>query len=415
MPEYIKLQDVDKTELLEESKTFCMFPWTHLNATPTGDIYPCCSNDYSAPLGNARDMSLEQAINTDYMKELRLNMLAGKETKICDFCYNHEKASPHSFRKYSIDKFSNHFDDVIEKTHTDGTIDDFRMRYLDIRFSNICNFKCRSCGTEFSSQWAIEDRKTYNPDGPIIIHVDDSKGTVLEEIIDQVEHIDVAYFAGGEPMITDEHYVVLEELIRKGKTDTLLRYNTNASTVGYKKHDIFELWSHFDNIEVSCSIDSWGDRAELMRAGPNWGRVEENLKRFRNDDKIDFQINTVFSIMNYLTLPEFYDYMESKNIVSREHDWYHTLYLAVNPSYYCARAMPKPMKDKAAAAIRAKYNGRFCIDRISNSAVEFAAAEDTWDSVKDDFFHNTFRLDDIRGEDFFRTFPELQPLQDTYK
>jgi len=341
-----------------------------------------------------------------------LDMLAGNESNICTFCYNHEKASPHSFRTYSIDNFKHHFDDVLSKTHTDGTIEDFKMRYFDIRFSNICNFKCRTCGTEFSSQWAIEDRKTYNPDGPIIIHVDDGKGEVLNEILDQVEHIELAYFAGGEPLITEEHYLILEDMIRKGRTNTTLRYNTNASTISYKQYDIFDLWKHFDKIELSCSIDSWGERAEIMRNGTNWGRVENNLKRFRSHDKIDFQLNTVFSIMNYMTLTEFYDYMIEQGIVDYNHDWYHSLYLAVNPPYYCGRALPKPMKEQAASKVRARYNGNKCIDRITNSAVEFAASEDTWEKVKDDFFHNTLRLDDIRGEDFFRVFPELKPLQD---
>ena len=65
---------------------------------------------------------------------------------------------------------------------------------------------------------------------PIIMHVDNEEGGILQEILEQVEYIDIAYFAGGEP-ITPEHYVILEELIRLGKTDTVLRYNTNASTV----------------------------------------------------------------------------------------------------------------------------------------------------------------------------------------
>ena len=160
MSEYINLVDLDKEHLLTESKVFCMFPWLHLNATPRGDIYPCCSNDYSAPLANTRDMSLEQAFNSDYMKQLRLNMLNGEKSDICNFCYSHEKASPHSFRTYSMDNFADHFEEVMGMTHEDGTVDEFKMRYFDIRFSNICNFKCRTCGTEFSSQWALEDRKT---------------------------------------------------------------------------------------------------------------------------------------------------------------------------------------------------------------------------------------------------------------
>ena len=411
MNDYINLVDLDKEHLLTESKVFCMFPWLHLNATPRGDIYPCCSNDYSAPLANTRDMSLEEAFNTDYMKQLRLSMLEGKKSDICNFCYSHEKASPHSFRTYSMDNFADHFDEVMNMTHKDGTVDEFKMRYFDIRFSNICNFKCRTCGTEFSSQWALEDRKTYNPDGPIIIHVDDGKGDVLQEIIDQVDHIDLAYFAGGEPLITEEHYVILEEMIRKGRTDTVLRYNTNASTIIYKQYDIFDLWKHFDRIELSCSIDHYGERAELMRHGTDWGRVENNLKRFRGLDYVEFQLNTVFSIMNYSTIVEFYEYMRTAGLVDYDNDWWHSLYLADNPKHYSAKALPKKMKQVAGEKIRSFYQGERCIDRITNSAADFADTEDTWEEVKDDFFANTFRLDDIRGEEFFRVFPELKRLQ----
>lgn len=412
MSEYIHIKDLDKDHLLSESKVFCMFPWLHLNATPKGDIYPCCSNDYSNPIGNTTDMSLTEAFNSEFMKDLRLNMLDGEPSKICDFCYNHEKASPHSFRTYSIDNFQQHFDDAISSTQTDGTVDDFKMRYFDIRFSNICNFKCRSCGTEFSSQWALEDKKTFNPDGDVIIHVDQDRGDVLNEIIDQVDNIELAYFAGGEPLITPEHYVILEELIRRGKTDTVLRYNTNASTVNYKQYDIFELWSHFDKIELSCSIDHYGERAEVIRHGTDWGRVENNLKTFRSKPNLDFQLNTVFSIYNYMTITEFYEYMINAGLVDKKNDWYHSLYLLVNPGYLSARALPKSMKAQAKNRVKSLYTGQTCVDRITNSAADFADAEHTWRDVKQQFFHNTNRLDGIRNEDFFSAYPELKPLQD---
>jgi radical SAM protein with 4Fe4S-binding SPASM domain len=66
---------MDKSFLLNESKVFCMFPWLHLNVTPKGDIYPCCSNDYKYPFANTKDSTLEQAFNNEKMKQLRLDML----------------------------------------------------------------------------------------------------------------------------------------------------------------------------------------------------------------------------------------------------------------------------------------------------------------------------------------------------
>jgi len=404
---------INKDYLLNDSKVFCMFPWVHLNVTPKGDIYPCCSNDYTTPFANTKTTSLEQAFNNEKMKELRLNMLNDKPSKICEFCYKHESAGPYSFRNYSKEQFATRFDEIVPTTLEDGTVENFEMRYFDIRFSNICNFKCRTCGSEFSSQWGAENRR-YDKNHPIIIHADNNQGKLLDEVLSHVEHIDLAYFAGGEPLITEEHYIILEEMIRKGRTDTVLRYNTNASNIKYKNHDILSLWKHFKRIELSCSIDHYGERAEWLRHGTDWAKVEENLLIFRNLDYVDFQINTVFSIFNYLTLGDFYNYLKSKNIL-RNDDWYYSLYLSVYPAHYSAKSMPKDLKNKA------KENAiKFCNDNgilyqgVSNlvkDAVNFADDADTWADNKEEFFQHTRSIDKHRGEDFFKTFPELVDLE----
>lgn len=406
---------LNKEFLLNESKTFCMFPWLHLNVTPKGDIYPCCSNDYTKPFGNTKTISLKDAFNSDKMKSLRLDMLNERKNNICDFCYKHEEAGPHSFRNYSKEQFGKRFDEVVPTTLDDGTVPDFKMRYYDIRFSNICNFKCRTCGSEFSSKWGEEMRKHHDPNHPVLIHADDEKGVLLEEVLEHVEHIDLAYFAGGEPLITEEHYVILEEMIRKGRTDTVLRYNTNASNIKYKSHDVLDLWKHFKRVELSCSIDHYGERAEYLRKGTDWGKVESNLLTFRKLDYIVFQMNTVFSIFNYSTIGEFYSYLKSKNIV-REEDWYHSLYLAVHPSYYSAKSLPKELKviaaEKALKWAEANNNDKTSLSRLVTDAVNFAKDKDTWADNKETFFMHTGSGDKIRNESFWKTFPELNKLQD---
>jgi len=404
---------MNKDFLLNESKVFCMFPWVHLNTTPKGDIYPCCSNDYQHPFANTKDSTLEQAFNNEKMKQLRLDMLNERKNSICTFCYKHEEAGPHSFRNYSKDHFAKYFDEVVTTTHPDGTVPDFKMRYFDIRFSNICNFKCRTCGSEFSSQWAAEMRENFDKNMPVVIHVDNNKGNILEEVLTHVPYIDLAYFAGGEPLITDEHYTMLEEMIRLGRTDITLRYNTNASNIKYKKHDILDLWKHFKKIELSCSIDHYGSRAEWIRHGTDWGKVESNLLTFRNLDYVDFQINTVLSIFNYYTLGEFYEYLKSKNIV-RGYDWYHSLYLAVHPTHYCAKSMPKSLKLEASDKLRKfidnnkESNG--LLHRLGNEAVNFANEQDTWADNRNTFLQYTQSMDSIRNENFWQVFPELNNL-----
>ena len=405
---------MNKNHLLNESKVFCMFPWVHLNVTPKGDIYPCCSNNYTEPFGNAKNTSLKEAFNNEHMKQLRLNMLSETPSKICEFCYKHEQAGPFSFRNYSKEQFSSRFDEVVPNTQADGTVEDFRMHYFDVRFSNICNFKCRTCGSEFSSQWGAEMNKHYDKTHPIVIHADNHKGNLLNEVLSQIEYIDLAYFAGGEPLITDEHYTILEEMIRVGRTDITLRYNTNASNIKYKNHDILDLWKHFKKVELSCSVDHYGDRAEVLRKGTDWGKVESNLLTFRNLDYVSFQINTVFSIFNYSTIGEFYNYLKSKDIV-RSNDWYHSLYLAVHPEYYCAKSLPRELKDlakvQAQEFIAANGDQYQSLTRLVSEAINFADESDAWEQNKQAFLMHSKSLDKIRNEDFLKVFPELRRLE----
>lgn len=406
---------MDKDFLLNKSKTFCMFPWLHLNVTPRGDINPCCSTSYGTSFANTKTSSLKEAFNNDAMKQLRLNMLNEVKTDYCNFCYKHEEAGPHSFRKYSIDNFGKYFDDLVPHTQSDGTVDDFKMIYFDIRFRNICNFKCRTCGSDFSSRWAMEERLLPGrKDFPVLFQADDGKGTLIEEVLEHLDHIEIAYFAGGEPLITDEHYIMLEEMIRRGKTDKVLRYNTNASNIKYKSYDIINLWKHFKRVELSCSIDHYGERAEWLRHGTDWGEVESNLLTFRKLDFVSFQINTVFSIFNYLTLNEFYTYMKEKQII-RDNDWHTTLYLAVNPSYYSAVSLPKILKEaakkKSLKFIESNGNSYKKLTELVTDAINFADAKDSWSENKQEFFRHTLYLDRIRNEDFFKTFPELKLLE----
>ena len=201
-----------------------------------------------------------------------------------------------------MDNFAKHFDDVMSMTHKDGHVDKFQMRYFDIRFSNICNFKCRSCGTEFSSQWALEDRKTYNPDGPIIIHVDDQKGTVLEEVLEQVDHIDLAYFAGGEPLITDRHLKLLRQV--KNKNIEII-YNTNGTFIPKKEE--LEEFKLYEKVTFILSVDGVKELAEKVRGGTKWSKVLEFVDWVK-ENKFTLEFNTVVHTNNWQGLEDLYNF-----------------------------------------------------------------------------------------------------------
>jgi hypothetical protein len=208
---------------------------------------------------------------------------------------------------------------------------------------------------------------------------------------------------------------MLEEMIRKGRTDITLRYNTNASNIKFKDYDLLDMWKHFKKIELSCSVDHYGERAEWLRSGTDWGVVESNLLKFRDLEYVSFQMNTVFSIFNYSTIGEFYQYLKDKGIIRRE-DWYHSLYLAVHPSYYCAKSLPKSMKVEAASKAMAWANNNTqdgtSLSRLITDAVNFASSSDSWTENKDIFMQHTGSIDRIRNESLWEIFPELNSLRE---
>lgn len=407
---------MDKNKLLKESKVFCMYPWVHLNVAPKGGVYPCCSVDYTDPsfcVGSVKENTLKEIFNNDRMKQIRKNMLEGKQNKECRFCYEHELSSPYSFRTYANEQFGKFFDDIVPSTESDGSLADFKMRYIDVRFSNICNFKCRSCGAEFSSRWATEDKKHTN--GTYVITQAREDGALLDEVLEHLDHVDLLYFGGGEPLIMDEHYVLLEELIRKGKTNTRLRYNTNASNLKYKTKDILGLWEKFDEVEISASIDHYGERAEYIRHGTEWGVVESNLLQIRKIEKIRFSMNTVLSVFNYVTLSEFYTYMKEKGLY-RPRDFYTTLYKSLNPSFYRSQILPLELKElgqvKNQKLIETLAKEGHHTLNIIQEAIDFTNAEHLWLAEKEQFLHHTKFRDSIRDEDFSKTFPELRSMME---
>ena len=402
---------MDKEHLLTHSKTFCMFPWMHLNVTPLGNVYPCCSSDYTQPFANVKESSLKEIFNNDRMKQLRKDMLSDKKSNICTYCYKHEESSPFSFRKYSIEHFGKDFDELVLTTNPDGSLPKFTMKYFDVRFSNICNMKCRTCGSEFSSQWAQEMKQHDNVDNTYrIINHADNTGKLLDEIKEQIPNMDLAYFAGGEPLITEEHYIILEEMIRTGaNTRITLRYNTNMSNFKYKKYNILDLWSKFKRVEISASIDHYGERAEYIRHGTDWGVVETNLKSIRDLDYIDYQYNTVLSVFNYTTLDEFYRYLIDKDLL-RKKDMI-SIYRALTPAYYASTILPKSIKINGTDKLKELYEFMIANDWYQamhvHDAINFTIQTDEWEKEKSQFIHHTLRRDKIRGESFTKVFPEL--------
>ena len=158
MKNKINLKNININELKQTA--LCALPWLHVHLTPDHNIMPCCiaNMENSADIQSTADDGITDWMNSPAMNKMRLDMLAGIQPNACKTCY-HQEQSMESFRKTSLREYSDFLPEAFENTNEDGTLADFKMRYLDIRFSNLCNMKCRTCGSGYSSQWEMEDAK----------------------------------------------------------------------------------------------------------------------------------------------------------------------------------------------------------------------------------------------------------------
>ena len=200
------------------SKTFCILPWIHFYANPDGNVLPCCIGDHNSPLGNVQTQSITEVWNSDSYKQMRLNMLSGDRCVECKSCYQSEDAGVNSFRQ-SVNRDYIEFLNFAEDTNPDGSLDTMKLKYLDIRWSNICNFKCRSCSSTYSSSWATEDNKQGQNKQVFIFAGGKNNDLLYEQIKPYIAEVKEIYFAGGEPLLMDKHYDILEHLIATGNTN----------------------------------------------------------------------------------------------------------------------------------------------------------------------------------------------------
>ena len=236
-----------------------------------------------------------------------INMLANKESKQCTNVMI-KRSQDSSHLRLSSNKHFGHNIGMIENTQPDGTAD-FVIKYWDIRFSNLCNLACRSCGTWFSSNWYEDHKKLTGapPNHAKIMKVGRSSDDIWDQMLEQFEHVEQFYFAGGEPIIMEEHYRILKELDKRKMYHVRLIYNTNFTRTKFKDIDVLELWNKFDSVSIGASLDAEGARGEYMRKGTVWKDVVANRKRMLEVcPKVDFYISSTVGLINALHISDFH-------------------------------------------------------------------------------------------------------------
>lgn len=350
-----------------ENKTFCILPFLHLYSDPKGEVKPCCiSKGFDNPL-NLKNSTISEVFNSSQMKDLRKDMLNNIRNKVCMGCYDREDSTGQSPRITYNDSVGNLWE--IPEIYEDFSVP-LDFQYIDLRFSNLCNFKCRMCAHDFSSNWYEDSTLVRNWDNPNpkVIKISD---TIIDELSPYLSKLKNIYFAGGEPLLMPEHFNLLSYLYDNTKIDkhtnkrnVSIHYNTNLSVIKYDEKNLIELWKGFIKVYLSISCDGYGKVGEYQRTGLNWIQFEKNLNIIKkyatpanifealSDINYGFQYTT--TIMNVYHIFDFIDYMLDKNHITNSNQI--DFYYAWAPYEFSLQNLPLLEKEKVINFLTEKIN-----------------------------------------------------------
>ena len=266
---------------------FCVLPWVSLEASPIGTVRPCCLADDEIVDDNNQKFSLMTADfsdiqNSNHMRTLREQFLAGEKPQTCRKCWNEERAGRTSKRMHTLNRMKH------MGISAEWTADAKPLMFLDLKLGNICNLKCRICGSWSSSQFATEELAQLPGEEKKASYAYQmlqagawprENPQFWNEIDQHLNDIRYIEFTGGEPFMIREHFDMLQGIVDRGIAHQVeIHYNTNGTHYPEKAEQI---WKHFKTVEVAFSIDDIGERFEYQRTNADWAVVLDNITSFQ--------------------------------------------------------------------------------------------------------------------------------------
>ena len=300
--------------MTEISKTFCVYPWTHQMIDTNGAVKLCCvaEDPTTKESGNhmsVKNKNLSELWNDPYMQSVRQRMLNGQQVKDCGQCYRKERRGEYSFRQQANEGITNEDRQIVV---------DQLPHYLDIRFGNLCNLKCRMCTGIYSKMLGEELEGIADQDEEFRLLAPDSaksytfdwyeNPTFWDDLKNYMPSVKLIYLTGGEPTLVQGNYEFLQQLIDKGFAQNIsLVFNTNVTNFQQK---FLDLINQFKKVTLNLSIDGVKGVQEYIRYPSKWTHIQKNLallmkKVQQSDTKYDLVFTPTVSIINVAHLSTF--------------------------------------------------------------------------------------------------------------
>lgn len=413
---------------------FCILPWIHMATYTDGTALLCCLAQpprHDSRL-NFNRATIDAIWNSNYWRQARTDMLAGKKLPACRHCWKEEASGISSHRineNYMWTKTlgEDFLTDIISKTQEDGTLD-HEVITLDLRLGNTCNVKCVMCRPVDSSKW-VNDAKIIaeqSTDPEIKSEwewkVNDHANGEFDwakddefwdrEVAPLLPNMRHFIFAGGEPLYLKNHKRFLKKCVESGYAGNIqLRYHTNGTLM---PDDVLELWSHFKYVELMVSIDSIGDKNHWLRYPTDWDTVKKTLDKIEAaPDNIIGKVLSTIHALNIYYIPEFCEWLLEQNYkkIAAHHDGLFHPGILHYPQYMSAKVLPAKTKEAVTAKLTVfieKYSENRTAQEF-RQLLEFMNSEDHSDKNKT--LHTYVRhIDRLNGTDFPSVFTEFYQI-----
>lgn len=393
-----------KFEDLKNNGVWCSKLWTHQYFDPTGRVKPCCRFFEIEGENNLNKKPFEEIFFGEWTDSVRSRMLKGEKVPGCQRCYEEEDAG----KKRSLRQNYNRLlylpsEDLLDLNNP-------KLRYIELAISNDCNLKCRMCDSRYASKWFNDElllsNETFSSKEHDKINVD-----LFDPYIKDIHFIK---FTGGEPLMTKDYFRVLDKIIQAGTAKNVwVNISTNCTIMPTKKH--IDQWKQFRGVHFNLSLDAIGKPAGYMRHPIGWKRIEKTILRFmelKDEFGIRLGLRSTISFHNIWQMPQvldwWFDNLEKYGYNSHQGfiDPTHLTF----PVYLSARVLPERFKEKITKELLS-YTRNAEAEQSLKQLCSYMNAEDN-SNLLPTLKSYTMKLDKIRNENFYETFPYYETLFD---
>lgn len=435
------------------SPTFCIAKWKQSTTTLYNGMTHSCHHPVQHKI-NIEDLSksITSLHNTPTKMAARQDMLDGVQTKECDYCWNIENLDQDHFsdRHY---KSANEgmglwqsFDEVLAS----GVGENINPTYMEVAFESICNFKCSYCSPDVSSRW-MEEVQSHGPyelaDGTHQHHLGWLKDTgrfpihhkehnpYIEKFWewwpDLYKSLNTFRITGGEPLLTENTWKILDYIIENPRPDFRLNINTNMCVprklIEKLCDKINQLEGKIRQVTIFTSAESVGEQAEYSRFGMDWNQFTENVEYFltHTPEKNQIFFMTTVNVFSASTFDKFLYYiadLRKKFRNSKEHNkaGFSISYLRW-PVHQCITNLDDEQKklfeERLLACVKDLHPDDSVIESLYmeeadqvHRLINFMNSEPADPKQHANFAAFFDEYDERRGTDLLQTFPELSTM-----